>query len=58
VGAGFSVKVPPVNVDIAYLYNLGYERIGPLFGTDSHSLLATLTLDYLWIVKRGMGKAP
>jgi hypothetical protein len=52
VGAGLSVKVAPVNLDVAYLYNLGSERIGSLFGTTSHSVLATLTLDYLWLVKR------
>ncbi|HZS38136.1 MAG TPA: hypothetical protein VFF06_14965 [Polyangia bacterium] len=53
-GGGLSVKVHPVNLDVAYLYNLGAERVGPVFGSESHSILATLTLDYLWIVKRAL----
>jgi hypothetical protein len=47
--AGFSLKRAPVNLDVAYLFNLGSARIGTLFGTNSHSLLATLTLDYKWL---------
>ena len=58
VGAGVSVKMQPFNLDIAYLYDLGSERIGSLFGTESHSVLATLTLDYVWITRRAAGKAP
>jgi hypothetical protein len=56
VGAGLSGKVAPVNLDLAYLYDLGSERIGPIFGTTSHSVLATLTLDYLWIVRRATAR--
>ncbi|MGZ3427899.1 MAG: hypothetical protein ACXVCV_14690, partial [Polyangia bacterium] len=51
VTAGFSVKRAPVNLDVAYLYDLGKERIGTLFGEHSHSVLATLTLDYLQVVR-------
>ncbi len=47
VTAGFSIKLVPVNLDVAYLYDLGKERIGTIFGEHSHSVLATLTLDYL-----------
>ena len=46
VTAGLSFKRRPVNLDLAYLYDLGKERIGTLFGEHSHSVLATLTLDY------------
>jgi hypothetical protein len=46
IGAGFSVKIRPVNLDVAYLYNLASERVGTLFGAQSNSVLATLTLDY------------
>jgi hypothetical protein len=46
VTAGFSLKFVPVNLDVAYLYDLGKARIGTLFGDHSHSVLATLTLDY------------
>jgi hypothetical protein len=51
VTAGFSVKRAPVNLDVAYLYDLGKERIGTLFGEHSHSVLATLTLDYVHLVR-------
>ncbi|MGZ3441317.1 MAG: hypothetical protein ACXVDD_17475 [Polyangia bacterium] len=51
VTAGFSVKRAPVNLDVAYLYDLGKERIGTLFGEHSHSVLATLTLDYLHLLR-------
>lgn len=50
--AGVSTKVGPVNLDVAYLYNLGDERIGKLFGDHSHSILMTLTLDYVRLVRR------
>ena len=51
VTAGLSFKRRPVNLDIAYLYDLGKERIGTLFGDHSHSVLATLTLDYMELVR-------
>lgn len=50
--AGVSTKVGPVNLDVAYLYNLGDERIGKLFGDHSHSILLTLTLDYVRLLRR------
>jgi hypothetical protein len=50
--AGLSVKTPPVNLDVAYLYDLGKERIGTLFGAHSHSVLATLTVDYAWFYRK------
>ena len=43
---GTSVRWEPVRLDIAYIYNLGASRLGPLFGTTSHSLLATFTFDF------------
>lgn len=50
ITAGFSVKRRPLNLDVAYLYDLGMERIGTLFGAHSHSVLATLTLDYAELI--------
>ena len=50
--AGLSFKKGPVNVDLAYLYNLGAVRIGTLFGDHSHSVLATLTFDYGLLLRR------
>ncbi len=44
--AGISVKFSPLNLDVAYVYNLGWARIGTLFGAHSSSVLATLTFDY------------
>jgi hypothetical protein len=57
IGGGVSIKVMPVNLDVAYLYNLGAARIGTLFGTESHSVLATLTLDYGWLYHRRAGSS-
>jgi hypothetical protein len=44
--AGLSVKVPPFNLDIAYVRNMARSRVDELFGTESNSILATLTVDY------------
>jgi len=51
-GAGFSIKIPPFNLDVAYLRNAGQARIGTIFGEESNSLLATLTLDYERLLHR------
>jgi hypothetical protein len=47
-GAGFSVRRRPLQLDVAYVYNLGKARVGDLFGKTSHSVLATLTFDMTW----------
>jgi hypothetical protein len=44
--AGLSVKIPPFNLDVAYVRNMARARQGELFGTESNSILATFTLDY------------
>jgi hypothetical protein len=44
--AGLSVKIPPLNLDVAYVRNMARARQGELFGTESNSILATFTLDY------------
>ncbi len=44
--AGLSVKLPPFNLDIAYVRNMARSRVDELFGTESNSILATFTLDY------------
>jgi hypothetical protein len=44
--AGLSVKLPPFNLDMAYVRNMARARQGELFGTESNSILATFTLDY------------
>jgi hypothetical protein len=44
--AGLSVKLPPVNLDIAYVRNMARSRVDELFGTESNSILATFTVDY------------
>jgi hypothetical protein len=49
-GCGFSVRWPPLSLDVAYIYNLGSARVGMLFGDRSSSVLATLTLDYRALV--------
>lgn len=44
--AGLSVKLPPFNMDVAYVRNMARSRVGELFGTRSDSVLATFTVDY------------
>ena len=44
--AGLSVKIPPFNLDIAYVRNMARSRVDELFGTESNSILATFTVDY------------
>jgi hypothetical protein len=48
-GAGFSLRRRPLQLDVAYVYNLGKARVGDLFGTTSNSVLATLTFDMNWL---------
>jgi hypothetical protein len=43
---GMSVRKWPVILDVAYLNNLGYARLGSLFGTSSNSIIATLVYNY------------
>lgn len=45
-GAGFSAKFSDCKWDVAYIRNLGKDRIGDLFGESSNSLIMTLTWDY------------
>lgn len=44
--AGFSAKVAPFNIDVAYVRNMAHARVGDLFGQHSNSVVMTLTLDY------------
>ena len=44
--AGISYKLAPLNLDIAYVHNMAHARVGDLFGTESNSVIATLTFDY------------
>jgi hypothetical protein len=47
-GGGLTVRRRPLQLDVAYVYDLGRARVGSLFGTTSHSLLLTLTFDMSW----------
>lgn len=44
--AGLSARLPPLNLDLAYVRNMARSRVGELFGTRANSILATFTLDY------------
>lgn len=44
--AGFSLRFHPIVLDVAYVNNLGIERVGTLFGTNSNSLIATFIFSY------------
>jgi len=43
---GFSVKSSPFNIDVAYVDDMGLDRVGDIFGPKSHSLVMTLTWDF------------
>ena len=48
-GAGlFTVRRRPLQLDVAYVYDLGRARVGTLFGSTRNSILATLTFDMTW----------
>src|SRR5262249_46269642 len=44
--AGFTVRYDPFKVDAVYVHNLAKDRVGPVFGTESNSVLVTFTFDY------------
>jgi hypothetical protein len=44
--AGLSWKLAPFDVGLAYVNNMAHNRVGNVFGANSRSLFATLTLDY------------
>ena len=44
--AGFSCRIRPFNLDVAYVHDMARARVGQLFGEHSRSLVLTLTLDY------------
>lgn len=44
--AGLTYTFAPFKLDAAYVRNMAHDRIGNLFGTDSDSLIMTLTVDY------------
>lgn len=47
-GGGVTLRRRPLQLDVAYVYDLGRARVGSLFGTTSHSVLLTLTFDMSW----------
>jgi hypothetical protein len=44
--AGISLRLSPIVIDLAYVHNLAKERVGTIFGTNSHSILSTLLFDF------------
>jgi hypothetical protein len=44
--AGFSAKLRPFDLGVAYVSDMAHSRVGNLFGTSSRSLMLTLGLDY------------
>jgi hypothetical protein len=63
-GGGLTLRRRPLQLDVAYVYDLGRARVGTLFGTTSHSVLLTLTYDMTWRptatlpAPSGVGAAP
>lgn len=50
--AGFSLKLAPFNLDVAYVNNMAHARVGDLFGVNSRSLVMTFSLDYRALIRR------
>jgi hypothetical protein len=46
-GAGITLRLPPLQLDLAYVRSLAAARTGTLFGDGSNSVIGTLTYDYL-----------
>ena len=44
--AGITLKFLPIIADIAYVHNLGMNRIKEVFGTNSNSVLATIIFNF------------
>jgi hypothetical protein len=44
--AGLSWKLAPFDFGVAYVSNMAHNRVGDVFGKNSNSLFATVTLDY------------
>ncbi len=42
----YSVKIPPLNLDAAYVRNMARSRVRELFGTESNSVLVRFSVDY------------
>lgn len=49
VGGGITVRRRPLQLDVAYVRDLGKARVATLFGETSNSVLATLTFDMTWL---------
>ena len=43
---GISLRLNPLVVDLAYVHNIAIARIGPIFGTASNSIIATILFDF------------
>jgi hypothetical protein len=52
---GFSIRIKPIVLDVAYIRNLGIDRVGDLFGTTSNSFIATFTVNFEQLSKKKIG---
>jgi hypothetical protein len=41
-----AVGLAPFDIGLAYVNNMAHNRVGEVFGKNSNSLFATITLDY------------
>ena len=44
--AGMSFRFSPLVFDFAYVHNMAIARVGPIFGTTSNSVIATILFDF------------
>lgn len=50
--AGLSWKLAPFDFGMAYVSNMAHNRVGDVFGRNSNSLFATVTLDYGYLLHK------
>lgn len=50
--AGLSWKLTPIDLGLAYVSNMAHNRVGNVFGQNSNSLFATVTLDYGYLIHK------
>ena len=46
IAVAVAVGLAPFDIGLAYVNNMAHNRVGEVFGKNSNSLFATITLDY------------
>ena len=49
---GFTLKFQPINIDVAYVNNIGIARVGNLYGASSNSFITTIVFNYGYFMSK------